>query len=677
MMNLAALRNRLRPILRSFGTRSMPEAPEAGVPLLTPMVYRLAIVAVGDGDSAAVLAADTLAQLARRRVGGAPSPEVAAVRTLKALLPTGWLSWPGAAGPAEWLRLGLRREQADRLLSVLGEREPIERIALALHLLYDVRRDDLDAWLGTHGMGEQIVLLASYVGEGLELVPPQLERAECAAVAHDLLDIGEPQLGRQARLHSVGCDVCRERARGMRQTFGILREALLTFFRTPLPPTFGTLLRGRELQLRYPRIAWRPVAAVVAVSLLLLFMQRGARGQQATVEPPAPAPQTAAELIDRALHRLDADRPSSEVWHEQVRFAGNGEWLLLERWYEFSRAARTRITVRPESGGEPLLDVVADGRSVSYTVQLPGGAARSTVVRQVDGAAVLPLLRQLPFAGNLGDRWIDQRALDLTLLLSARQGKPRLLGSTLHDGRPAWMVVVETRDAGDMTLTLDRESSTLLEARTGDGAADTRTHLVWDMQLFEMLNRKALPLQTFGVDTDGITASALNPRQLALRAAPLIGNDDAMARALPLPTLPPDRPLFSYVRGKGRGVDGVVAVYESRWSTMQIIYPLSDASAMSRPYSSIKLTRPFDGGRYGLVEYSSPNMTLAEFALDSAPRTRLGVFYWHAFADQAEREAAIERMLNSLQQGPAARAPKQAVRLAQLRLDVENTRLMR
>lgn len=666
-MNLAALRHRLDQLLRSLGNEPGREEPNAALPAVTPMVYQLAIVAVGDGDSAAMLAAETLAQLGRKHSNDAPSVEVAAVRTLKSLLPTGWLSWPGAAGPAEWLRLGLRREQADRVLSVLGEREPLERIALALHLLYDVRRDDLDAWLGTRGIGEQIVLLASYVGQGLELVPPQPERDECIAVAPDLLDIDEPQLGRRARLHIVGCDVCRRRAHGMRETFDILREALLAFFRTPLPQQFGALLHKREHQLRHPRLAWRPLAGFAVALVLVLLAQRAARGEQAGFVGTPAAPQSAAELIDRALYRLDATRPAGEVWHETISFANNGETLLLERWFEFSRFDRTRITVRSESGGEPLLDVVSNARSAGYTIRRNGSVPRSVVLRDGELGAIVPLLRQLPFSGSLGDQWIDQRMLDLPLLVQARAAEPRLLGSTLHNGRPAWMMAVDTATEGKMTLTIDRDTSSLLEARIGDGGPGARTRRVWHVQQFEVLNRNSVSSKLFSETVKGSVVSTLNPRQLAARPVAKMGIDNAQAHALlPLPALLPDEMLLSYVRPQNGG-EGLLAVYESRWSTLELMYPLAITSTSSRPLSVLELAQPFKGGTYAVIETNGsdhphwPNVTLVEFALDSAPQTRMGLFYWHAFAGQSEREAMLKRTLDSL-----ARSSSGALRLPEL-----------
>src|SRR5687768_10816216 len=112
---IAMLRQRAVHLLSAL--RQLPNgAPVEIAPSLlatAPQIFKLAYIAVGDADSAAVLTADVLAQ--------APANEGAALRILLARVPQGWLSWPGAAGPSEWLRLGLRREQADRLLSVLGE----------------------------------------------------------------------------------------------------------------------------------------------------------------------------------------------------------------------------------------------------------------------------------------------------------------------------------------------------------------------------------------------------------------------------------------------------------------------------------------------------------------------------------------------------------------------------
>ncbi|HEY0605075.1 MAG TPA: hypothetical protein VGD58_19305, partial [Herpetosiphonaceae bacterium] len=104
---------RQRAVQLMSALRQLPAGPQVEIaPSLlanAPQLFKLAHIAVGDADSAAVLTADVLAQ--------APATEGAALRLLIERLPQGWLSWPGACGPSEWLRLGLRREQADRLLS--------------------------------------------------------------------------------------------------------------------------------------------------------------------------------------------------------------------------------------------------------------------------------------------------------------------------------------------------------------------------------------------------------------------------------------------------------------------------------------------------------------------------------------------------------------------------------
>lgn len=116
-MEIATLRKLTARILgpsTRFGVwLDPPPEAEPVLPHFAPQLFKLAHIAVGDADTAAVLTADVLAL--------DPPNEVAALRLLVARLPQGWLSWPGAAGPSEWLRLHLRREHADRLLSVLGE----------------------------------------------------------------------------------------------------------------------------------------------------------------------------------------------------------------------------------------------------------------------------------------------------------------------------------------------------------------------------------------------------------------------------------------------------------------------------------------------------------------------------------------------------------------------------
>src|SRR5689334_14125715 len=160
-MTIAVLRQRATQTLRHIQQWRHPDPPP--IPPYAAALFRLAHIAVGDPDTAAIMAADVVAL--------EPADERAALQLLIKRLPAGWLSWPGAAGPGEWLRLRLRREQADRLLSVLGEWDPDARIGLGLWLLWDVRRDEVDAWLGTHGMPDHIAEFVGYLGEGLDLVP--------------------------------------------------------------------------------------------------------------------------------------------------------------------------------------------------------------------------------------------------------------------------------------------------------------------------------------------------------------------------------------------------------------------------------------------------------------------------------------------------------------------------
>lgn len=611
---------------------------------VAPMLFKLAHIAVGDVDSALALTADVLAQFPPEQLAADSIDEGVALGTLLARLPDGWLSWPGAAGPSEWLRLHLRREQADRLLSVLGERDPIDRIALALHLHYNVPRDDLDDWLGTRGMADRVYEFAAYVGEGLELVPLPTDRPECVAIAHDLLDLHEPQLGRHARLHTVGCTVCQRRARGLHETLQLIGDALHVFFRAAMPERLPQLIAKRRYELRQERIVrWRPVAIACMIALLYLVWPRQDVIANPATASRAAAPLTAAQVIDRALDRFTNTRYTG-VLHEKIRFTSGNDRLMLERWYDVG-ASRLRIAVSAPQSPEPVLDLATDGATITYRYAGRSRAPRSTQVRGAEVQPLLPLLRQLPFMGSLGDAPFDQRYLDLALLADARRSNPTLLGTTVWQGRPAFLVSA-TPQAGRTILTVDQATWSLLEARVGADNGLGETRAVWQADVFEVLPRRTVPAATFTLNEHTTVATQMDPRQFTNRPLALIDiNAAAAITPLAIPQQLPEPTLLAYIRAQSRTRNGVVQLYEGQWSTLGIVAPRSPATA-----SSLPLDRAFAGGRYRIVDHQLPQVTIVEFALDAQPQLRMGLYFWHALATDAEREAMVTATLDALTQ---------------------------
>src|SRR3712207_5859970 len=100
-----------RPWRGSSGDRQQPD--DVALPAYTPELFKLVHFAVGDHTAAAMLLAEVLA-CSPKNVGEA-------VRLIVPRLPQGWLTWPGAPSPGQWLKLRLRPHPALQLLSAMGE----------------------------------------------------------------------------------------------------------------------------------------------------------------------------------------------------------------------------------------------------------------------------------------------------------------------------------------------------------------------------------------------------------------------------------------------------------------------------------------------------------------------------------------------------------------------------
>ncbi len=601
-----------------------------------PQLFKLAYIAVGDADSGAVLAADVLAQR--------PANEGQAVRALLERLPQGWLSWPGAAGPSEWLTLHLRREQADRLLSVLGEWDAQERIALTLYLLWDVRRDDLDNWMGTTGMAERVTEFISYVGEGLNWVEPGGDHPDCAEIGPDLLDAHDPQIGRTIRLHTIGCNACSKRVHGLRRTTALLRQSLNVFFRAKLPPNFVQLIHTRRRLQPRALPYWKP--ALIAVGLLALLTGVFGRSQPAEVNQ-AQAPVRAAELLDRAIHRFAQPTTPRGVLHERVRVGAGEEALLLERWYDYRPPQRLRVTVRQPKQETPLLDLATDGTNwIAYEVNNGSSRPLNALVRNPDIAKLMPLLRQLPFVGSFSETPVEQERMDLALLAEAQRGKPVLLGTSLWHDRPAYMLSSVTEDIGRIIVTIDRETLSVLEARIAPNIAGaTDMQRVWEAEVVEVLPRNAIPASTFAMSTRSTVVSQLDPRQFELYPVSSMDLDTAVRySSLPVPTYLPDPTLMAHVRGINSINSALLQMHESEWSTLAIVTPR--IALRAAPWE--RIDQQFAHGRYMLRPLELPQATMAWFVMDDAPNRIMQLYFWHALVSEAEREQMVTQILDSL-----------------------------
>jgi|GEM_PF-3874570 len=635
---IATLRRRIIQLLThhkgSFGRRLPP--PEPQLPVFTPQLFKLAHIAVGDPDNAANLVAEVLTL--------EPADEIAAAQALVACLPQGWHSWPDTASPSQWLRLQLRREQANRLLSVLGEWQTPTRLGLALYLLWDVRLEELDHWLGISGMTQQVSEALSHVGRSLELMPGASEHPTCVAVAPDLLYVHDPQIGRTARLHVLGCDICRQRSVGLDHTIVLLRQALDIFFRTPFPTNLPQrILRAHQQRRQRTQRRLRPVLLGVLLTVALVNSVLPKPAVEA--QPAVPPPLTASELIDRALHRFNYPLARG-VLHERIQI-GTETPLVLERWYDYTAPQRFRITLRRPKQETPILDLNTDGTSrVALKLNPSSGAAQSALIRDVDVARLMPVLRQLPMGGSFSNLPVKQRELDIALLAAARRSRPTLLGNTIWQGRPASMVAADTPEDGRLVLTIDRETLSLLDARmsTTDGPTSTMRR-VWRAEVVEVLPRTELPRDLFDLVAHEPLRPMINPRQLGQYAPSNLNINAAVTYTpLPMPETLPEPLALAYVRTQGGLISSVLQMYESEWSTIAIDSP----RIMLRPFDVDRLDLDFAHGRYRLFHHPLIDATIAEFVMDDAPDKRMILYLWHALLTKQEREERVQQLLDSM-----------------------------
>lgn len=643
---LRSSRQRARAGLQRLRRRAPPVAPT--LPPYAPILQRLAYLAVGDADSAAALTAALLLE--------GPATFGAAVRLLHARLPDGWLSWPGEAGPAEWLALRLRPEQAHRLLSMLGEWRPHERLALALYLEQDVRRDELDAWLGSTGMAERLSTALSALGARLGLVPPGGSSATCQALALDLVDHDHDQIDPMVRRHCAVCAACQARRAGLIRTRHLLATALRVSFRATPPPLTPLLQREGERRRRHRQARWRRLALLPALLLLL-----GAVLQQPAPPPPSTTapPGDARAIIARALRRFDTPPRHSGILHERATINRRGTPLTIERWFDYRPPHRLRLTVRRTDRATPILDLAANGPDrLTYLFDPVIGRPHGGTLRNADLTRLMPLLAQLPATGTLGMMPVPQQDLDLSLLAEAWRGDPALLGSTRWRDRPAWLIIADTADQQRLTLTIDQATLSLLEARHSAASAGVASAAQrWRVETIAVLPDEAVPNGQFVLPPQ-TAIDAVDPRQL-LRP-PLAELSLPAAARLTLMAVPdtlPEAPLLAFIRNRAGLRTSIYQVYEGRWSTLIITAPPIFPPLEPRP-----LPLRTENGRYALMETTLPQTTALEFTLDAAPKRRMRLYLWHLLADDAAREALAVQTLRSLRLIEPATADRAAVR---------------
>ncbi len=612
---------------RSFSPPD-PHAP-APEPAYAAALVQLAFFATGDIDAGHALAASALATTSTSRD---------AVRAIARRLPRRTRAWPG--------RQVIERVESESKntigrLAALARWAPRERLALALYLVGGVPRRDIGEWVDSVGLEERLVGLVA-TAAGIAPLAASDKNAACHVFAGSMLDVDEPDLGRNLRLHMLGCTRCIERVAAMRAVLRAMRDMVERFF-PPEPPRHG--LRA-EIPPRRKRQAAR--LARLALACLLVFAvtvgiawssesRAGtARSERATV--------TAAALVARALNRFTGEQRSG-VLHERLHMGEGADALVVERYTDYQPPHRMWLTLQKPGDDTLLLDLRTDGGTrLWYRGETPGRPPTTVSIDDPRINEMQPLLRNLPAVGPLGSFPSARARTDVTLLAAATAANPTLLGTTTFAGRPAYLLsYVDKQQAERIVLTIDAETATLLRATAATAGGNGSSTQLWQAEMVEIVSPESAP--SFDLPPAAARDEVPNPRHLLLQPFSNVRLSALLRQhtTIPMPSeLPPETSL-AYLRDGN--LYGVVQVYEGVMATVAIV---SNYYQLFTPPTE-PLTEQAGSTRWRLArEDTDRAVTQIEFAPARLPSGRSLLYVWHAHLDDRERLALATRVLEML-----------------------------
>lgn len=620
--------------------RRWKRTPAAGhaapAPLITrsfgPTLFQLAYLATGDTAAADRLAYDAVVD---------EPGEGLALRKLAAALQAFHGGWPAAAPPPPTANR-LDQQARSAIWKALGELTPAQRLALGLHLWLRVPRGALDEWAGTRGAAEQVGTFFLHTAQALDRMPAPSPAPECQAVAPKLADVDDPERGRGARLHLLGCAACAARVEELRRATEVVREALQASFppRQPAPP-LALPTRKR----RVPRFGgrWLEIGAITCIVLLaavLLIWQPARPRTRGTVENI-----TAETVIDRALRRFDPGTRQG-VLHERYRAGSGADAIIGERWITYATPQRMRLTLQRAADQAPLLDLTTDGLTrLRYTARQDETISTTTEIDDARVQKLLPLLRQLPAAGPLGSFPSSRVPYDLGLIGAARREQAVLLGTARVIDRPAYLLAYTEPEGGGRTvLSMDAETWSLLRATTSAGTGMGPATMLWQAETVEVLAQA--PPRTFDLAAATANGTLPDPRHLLLQPFSNLSINDVARRYVkfPLPAGIPDGTAIAYLRDAD--LFGTVQLYEGDWTSVAIIARLSESPVRAEP----AFDQRAGGTIWRLVRTDSTRgITVIDFAPADEPTRRSQLYIWHVWMSDEERLAQAKRILAGMQ----------------------------
>jgi len=637
-------------------------------------LYRLALLTTGSSDTASALL-----QRAYRECSAASidqetlDTETLLVRALLPAKPPRW-RWRWNAGDGDRMRSMLDRAGADALLQTLARLAPAERLALGLTYLGGCTPDEIAAQIG--GLPGDVTpsdvltrFRASSAG-ALGLVPADADELTLARIDRWLdgrLPDSDSIALRRAALEQPAMRDLRD---GMIATRELLPRALPALFAVmpsqALTERLLKIVQGRRrVATPYPR-RWAQGALALGVlaltAAIILLPSLAARGGDAT----AAQPLTAAELIDRAIHRFDRAPLQAGVLHEQYAVERGEATYLIERWYDYATPNRLAISVKREGRNRTLMQISSDGRSlVQFRDFLDGpNGARSLDIRlaESEARAVLPLLRGQPTPTSFGRERGAPGDIGPLYLAQARAAAASSLGTTTMLGRQAFFLTYRTEQPpaldrrgaaqpAQVVLAIDAETYALLDVSLiAEGAAESGARHPIQARQLEVLAE--VPDEQFRLPS---SAEVSQHRGIASVRFPFIADDqvisleDAARRApgeLLAPSQLPDermRGLAVAVDDRGDGQD-VILLYEGEFQNVIVMPGPRDDTTQSGSQE-----RSAGDFRYQLVRGPDfgGGLTAIVYRPDT-PGERLTMILNDEYATNEEREATLQRLIASL-----------------------------
>jgi len=636
-------------------------------------LYRLALLTVGNADTAAVL----LQRAYRELPAAAIDDETLLLRALLPRRPPR-RRWRWSAGDGDLARSTLDRAQADALLHALARLAPAERLAIGLAYLSGSTPDEIAAQIGPlPGDTPPADLLPRFraaAARALGLVSDDTDEQALARLDQWL----DGQLSEEdtiaLRRTVLDEPTMRDLRDGMIATREILPRALLALFAVApsrvLTEQLLKIVQNHErtttpnLRARWAQGALAlGVLALTAAIILLPSLAARNGGTATTARTP-----NVAELIDNAIHRFDRAPLQAGVLHEQYLLArDDGSSYLIERWYDYAAPNRLAISVKPAgSNGSPLMQISSDGHSLVQFrnfLEGPNGARSLDVhVAESEARAVLPLLRGQPSLTSFGRERGQPIDLGPLYLAQARAATASLLGTTTLLGRQAFLLTYRTeqpptlsrRDAAQpaqVVLAIDAQTYALLDvALIAEGAAESSTHHPFQAQQLELL--ADVPDAQFSLPT---SAEVSQHTGIASVRFPFIADDQVIsledaARRAPHVLLAPGQLPDQRMRGLAVAVDNrtdgqnVVLLYEGEFQNL-IVLP----DALSSNARGTGQERSAGNFRYQLVRGPNFGGGLAAIVYrPDTPNERLTMILNDEYATNQEREAALQSLIASL-----------------------------